>query len=173
MAATHELGACNERHKLLDRISMNWSQPKLHVSVTMNVTEPRERCTQLWQETSLLSADNEFWISDTAQQAGRSRVPFPIESEIFHWFNSSGRTVALGSTQPLTEISTRDLPRGVKVAGAHGSQPCDLHMPTVWKSWEPQPPGAFGTYIGLYRESFTFYLPGYEVDYIIKRRASC
>ena len=37
---------------------------------------------------------------------------------IYHWFNPSGRTMALGSTQPLTEMSTRDLPWGVKAAGA-------------------------------------------------------
>jgi hypothetical protein len=28
---------------------------------------------------------------------------------IFHWLNPSGRTMALGSTQPLTEISTRGI----------------------------------------------------------------
>jgi hypothetical protein len=31
---------------------------------------------------------------------------------IFHWHNPSGRTVALGSTQPLTEMSTRNISRG-------------------------------------------------------------
>jgi hypothetical protein len=31
---------------------------------------------------------------------------------IFHLFNLSGRTMALGSTQPLTEMSTSDLPWG-------------------------------------------------------------
>jgi hypothetical protein len=30
----------------------------------------------------------------------------------FNWPNLSGRTMALGSTQPLTEMSTRNLPRG-------------------------------------------------------------
>jgi hypothetical protein len=30
-------------------------------------------------------------------------------SGIFHWHNSSGRTMALGSTQPLTEMSTRNI----------------------------------------------------------------
>jgi len=45
----------------------------------------------------------------TALQAVRSRVRFPMVSlDFFHWRNPSGRTVALGSTQPLTEISTRD-----------------------------------------------------------------
>jgi hypothetical protein len=31
---------------------------------------------------------------------------------IFQWLNPSGRTKALGSTQPLTKMSTRDLPWG-------------------------------------------------------------
>jgi hypothetical protein len=29
-------------------------------------------------------------------------------TEIFQWLNPSGRIVALGSTQPLTEMSTRN-----------------------------------------------------------------
>jgi hypothetical protein len=37
---------------------------------------------------------------------------------IFQWLNPYGRIVSLGSTQPLTEMSTRDLPWGVKTAGA-------------------------------------------------------
>jgi hypothetical protein len=36
---------------------------------------------------------------------------------IFHWHNPSGRTMALGSTQPLTEMSTRNISLGVKAAG--------------------------------------------------------
>jgi len=37
---------------------------------------------------------------------------------IFHWQNPSGRTMALGLTQPLTEMSTRNISWGVKAAGA-------------------------------------------------------
>jgi hypothetical protein len=37
---------------------------------------------------------------------------------IFHWHNPFGRTMALGSTQPLTEMSTRNISWGVKAAGA-------------------------------------------------------
>jgi hypothetical protein len=29
--------------------------------------------------------------------------------ELFHWHNPSGRTMALGSTKPLTEMSTRNI----------------------------------------------------------------
>jgi hypothetical protein len=71
------------------------------------------------------------------------------------WDNPSGRTLDLSSIQPLTERTTRDLPLeggggGVKAAGASGWQPCHLHLPTVWNSWMPQPPGALGAYLGLY-----------------------
>jgi len=52
---------------------------------------------------------------------------------IFHWHNPSGRTMALGLTQPLSEMSTRNISWGVKVAGAWG-WPYHLHVPTVWKS---------------------------------------
>jgi hypothetical protein len=37
---------------------------------------------------------------------------------IFHWHNPSDRTMALGSTQPLTEMSTRIISWGVKADGA-------------------------------------------------------
>jgi hypothetical protein len=36
---------------------------------------------------------------------------------IFHWHNPFGCTMALGSTQPLTEMSTRRISWGVKAAG--------------------------------------------------------
>jgi hypothetical protein len=37
---------------------------------------------------------------------------------IFHGHNPSSRTMALGLTQPLTEMSTADIYWGVKAAGA-------------------------------------------------------
>jgi hypothetical protein len=36
---------------------------------------------------------------------------------IFYWHNPSGRTMALELTQPLTEMSTRNISWGVKAAG--------------------------------------------------------
>jgi hypothetical protein len=53
---------------------------------------------------------------------------------IFHWHNPSGRTMVLGSTKPLTEISTRNISWGVKAAGAYVWQPYHLHVPIVLKS---------------------------------------
>jgi hypothetical protein len=45
-------------------------------------------------------------------QAGRSPVRAPYEVDFFNLPNPSSRTMALGSTQPLTEMSTRNLPWG-------------------------------------------------------------
>jgi hypothetical protein len=53
---------------------------------------------------------------------------------ISHWHNPSGRTIALGLTQPLTEISTRNISWGIKTAGACDWQPYHLHVPTILKS---------------------------------------
>jgi hypothetical protein len=47
-------------------------------------------------------------------QAGRSPVRVPGEVNIFNLPNPSSRTMALGSTQPLTEMSNRNLPVGKK-----------------------------------------------------------
>jgi hypothetical protein len=48
---------------------------------------------------------------DTMLQAGRSRVRFPIRSLDFcNWLNPSSRPISLGSSKPLTEKNTRNLP---------------------------------------------------------------
>jgi hypothetical protein len=43
-------------------------------------------------------------------EAGRSQVQVPPRCFFFNLPNPSSRTMALGSTQPLTEMSTRNLP---------------------------------------------------------------
>jgi hypothetical protein len=45
-------------------------------------------------------------------QARRSRDRIPDEVDFFNLPNPSSRTMALGSTHPLTEMSTRNIPRG-------------------------------------------------------------
>jgi len=55
-------------------------------------------------------------------------------NSFFHCHNPSGRTMALGMTQPLTEMSTRNTSWGVKAASAYGWQPYHLHVLTVLKS---------------------------------------
>jgi hypothetical protein len=43
-------------------------------------------------------------------QAGRSPVRVPDEVYFFYLLNPSSRTLALRSTQPLSKMSTRNLP---------------------------------------------------------------
>jgi len=57
-----------------------------------------------------------------------------VSLEFFHWHNPSGRTMDLRSTQPLTEMSTREVSWGVKAARAYGWQHYHLHVPIVLKS---------------------------------------
>jgi hypothetical protein len=45
-------------------------------------------------------------------QAGRSPVRVPDEVDFFYLPNPSSHTMALGLTQPLTEMNTRNLSRG-------------------------------------------------------------
>ena len=42
---------------------------------------------------------------------------------IFDWYNPFSRTLALGMTQPLREMSTKNISWAVKAAGAYGWQP--------------------------------------------------
>jgi hypothetical protein len=48
----------------------------------------------------------------TVLQAGRSPVLVPDDVDIFNLPDPSSRTMALRSTQPLTEMCTRNLPGG-------------------------------------------------------------
>ena len=80
----------------------------------------------------------------TALQAGRSWVWFPmVPLEFFIWHNPSGHTVALGSTQPLREMRTRNISWEVKATGATADKlttfMCRLSWNLeVWTSWNPQ-----------------------------------
>ena len=68
-----------------------------------------------------------------ADGSGTGSIPHGV-IEMFHCHNPSGRTMALVSTQPLTEMSTRYVFWGLKSAGAYGWQTYHLHVPTVLKS---------------------------------------
>ena len=60
--------------------------------------------------TSLNGARGGAVGGDTALQAGRSRVRFPMVSlELFFDNNPSGRAMVLGPTQPLTEMSSSNI----------------------------------------------------------------
>jgi hypothetical protein len=63
--------------------------------------------------------------------------------------------MALGSTQPLTEMSTGNLPWG-KWRPAHEDNLTAIYEPIVWKMWEPRRLTNPLGFHGLLRDSFTF-----------------
>jgi hypothetical protein len=95
----------------------------------------------------------------TMLSARRSWVQIMMKSlDFFNVCNPSSRTMALGSTQPLTEMSTRNLPGGVK-DGQHIR--LATLMPSVSrlsrKMWEPRHLTTLWTFMACHGDSFTFY----------------
>jgi hypothetical protein len=64
-------------------------------------------------------------------QAGRSPVRAPDEVDFFDLPNPSSRTMALGSTQPLTEMSTRNFPGGKKRPARRADNLAAICVPNV------------------------------------------
>jgi hypothetical protein len=64
-------------------------------------------------------------------QAGKSPVRIPDDVDFFILPNPSSRTMALGSTQPLTEMSTRNLPGGKKRPARRGDNLAATYEPNV------------------------------------------
>ena len=67
---------------------------------------------------------------------------------IFHCHNPSGRTMALGSTQPLTEMSTRNVSWG-KGGRCVGLRTLPLSCADCLEIWEPQSPGTLRACPGM------------------------
>jgi hypothetical protein len=63
--------------------------------------------------------------------------------------------MALGSTQPLTDMSTRNLP------GGKGRPACEADLTIcemiVWNMWEPRHLSTLWPFMACYRDSFTFF----------------
>jgi hypothetical protein len=66
-------------------------------------------------------------------QAARWSVRVPDEVNFFNLPNPFSRIMALGSTQPLTEMSTRNLPRGKKRPARRAENLAAIYEPNVWK----------------------------------------
>jgi hypothetical protein len=64
-------------------------------------------------------------------QAGRSSVRVQDEVDFFNLANASSRTTALGSNQPLTEMSTRNLPGRKKWSARRADNLTAIYEPNV------------------------------------------
>jgi hypothetical protein len=67
----------------------------------------------------------------TTLQAGRLWVRFPMRWIFFNPPNTFSRTMALESTQPLTEMSTRNLSGGKRRRARKADNPTAICEPTV------------------------------------------
>jgi hypothetical protein len=70
--------------------------------------------------------------------------------------NSSSRTMALGSTQPLTEMSTRNLKRGKGRPVLKSDNLTAICEPFIWKMWKPRRLTTLWASTACYRDSFNF-----------------
>jgi hypothetical protein len=64
-------------------------------------------------------------------QTGRSPLRAPDEVHFFNLPNISSRTMALGSTQPLTKMSTRNFPAGKKRPARRAQKLAAIYEPNV------------------------------------------
>jgi hypothetical protein len=64
--------------------------------------------------------------------------------------------MALGSTQPLTEMNTRNLPGGKGRPARVANNLTAICEPIVYKMWEPRRLTTLWASTACYRDSFTF-----------------
>jgi hypothetical protein len=89
-------------------------------------------------------------------QAGRSGVRFPMRSLNFQFLpNPSRSTMVLGSTRPLTQMSTRNLPGGKGWPARKADDLTAICKSSVWKMWEPRRLTTLCASTACYRDSFT------------------
>jgi hypothetical protein len=75
----------------------------------------------------------------------------------FNWPNPCSRTMALGSTQLLTEMSTRNLPGGKGRPARKADHLTAIRESVVWKIWEPRRLTNLWAFRACYRDSFSFF----------------
>jgi hypothetical protein len=73
----------------------------------------------------------------------------------FNWPNPSNRTMALGSTQPLTKINTRNFPGGKGRPARKADNLFAIYEPIFWKMWEPWRLKILWGSMACYRDNFT------------------
>jgi hypothetical protein len=74
----------------------------------------------------------------------------------FNWRNPSSRTMALGSTQPLTEMSTRNLFWGIGRPARKADNLTAICQPILLKMWEPRCLTTLWASAVCWTDSFTF-----------------
>jgi hypothetical protein len=110
-------------------------------------------CLRAWEFEWLFSVP-QGWRSWLRHCATSRKVAGSIPdgvTGIFYWHNPSGRTMALGMTQPLREVSTRNISWGEGGKGGRcvGLTTLPPSCADYLQIWEPEPPGTLRTSAGL------------------------
>jgi hypothetical protein len=71
--------------------------------------------------------------------------------------------MVLGSTQPLTEVRTRNLPGGKGGPGRKADNLTAICEPTVYKMWEPRYLTTLWTSTACYTDSFIFNIKNHNL----------
>jgi hypothetical protein len=83
-------------------------------------------------------------------------VRVPDEVDFFNLLNPSSRFMALGSSQPLTEMSTRNFPGGKMRLERRADTLAAIYELNVCELWEPRRLTTLRDSTACYRDSFTF-----------------
>jgi hypothetical protein len=109
--------------------------------MVLQISLPLPKCTlhsthRIYFCASYRSHNEQRYFSQTALtgwSCGRERL-FPVKNEIN--FYPSSRTMALRSTQPLTEMCTRNLPGGKGRPARKADNLTAICYPIFYKIWE-------------------------------------
>jgi hypothetical protein len=126
----------------------------------------KNRCDLNWHSDTV-SSQLLVYFSYFMKESEKLRIDFPhvfmtcigIQKSL----PSSSRTIALRSTQPLTEMSTRNLPGGKGWLARGADNLTAICEPIVYKMWEPWHLTTLWAFMACYRDSFTFTLPLYMI----------
>jgi hypothetical protein len=75
--------------------------------------------------------------------------------------------MALGSIEPLTEMSTMNLDVGKGRPGRKADNLIAISEPIVYKMWEPRRLTTLWASTACHRDSFTFLWRLYEISYLL------
>jgi hypothetical protein len=112
---------------------------------------------QLGDHYEWLKRRKQVWLSHCVKIR---KVASSISDEViefFTWPSLSTRTMALGSTQPLREMSTRNLPAGKVRSACKAKNLTAIYEPIVYKMCKPWCLITLWVSIVCYRDSFPFY----------------
>ena len=147
-----------------DRLSVKLYRLNFHISSLQYFINPCRHSPPLTAVSCVLFQVSQYIICNavfqgTALQAGRSSVLFPDGfTAIFLRHNPSGHAMVLVLTQPLTEMSTRNIWLGVKDGRCVGLTTLPPSCADCLEMWKPQPAGTLVDCPGLYKDCFTFLL---------------